>query len=180
MTFKELAAVRQSCRAYNPDRAVSAEQIMLLVEIAATAPSACNSQPWKCVICTGETAEKIRPMTQDKPLPINRWVRNATAFIAVCETKARLFKGAPVGSQHYAQLDIGQFTAYLTLAAADAGLATCVIGHFHEKPLKALLGIPDKVPVRLLVAVGVAAENDPIREKSRKPLRDSVCVNRWE
>ena len=45
MDFSQLITVRQSCRAYDPGRSVSREDLTACLEAARLAPSACNAQP---------------------------------------------------------------------------------------------------------------------------------------
>jgi nitroreductase len=53
MNFQELITKRQSERQYDT-RPVESEKIMLCIEAARMAPSACNAQPWKFIV----TSEK--------------------------------------------------------------------------------------------------------------------------
>ena len=45
-SFLELAAARQSDRAYEPGRAIEREVLERILEAGRLAPSACNGQPW--------------------------------------------------------------------------------------------------------------------------------------
>lgn len=177
MSFQELAARRESCRDYTGEP-VSREQLNQILAAARLAPSACNSQPWKFIVCDGETAAKTAKCVQSPPLPINKWADRAGAFIVLCETPARLMKGLPVSNQHYAQIDVGIAAAHLVLAAADLGLSTCIMGWFRENELRALLSIPRQATPRLVIAVGHAATPE-IREKKRKEADETVSFNRW-
>lgn len=177
MNFTELISRRESCRAYN-GAPVSREQLTEMVKAAQIAPSACNSQPWKFIVCDGETAQKVAKTVQSPPLPINKWADQAGAFIVICETPARLMKGLPVASQHYAQIDVGIATAYLTLAATELGLSTCIMGWFRENELRELLNVPKNCTVRLVLAVGHAASPE-LRTKKRKELDEIAGFNQW-
>ena len=52
MDFLQLAASRQSDRAYDKARVVEPEKLERILEAARLAPSACNAQPWKFVVVT--------------------------------------------------------------------------------------------------------------------------------
>lgn len=177
MNFKELAYKRQSCRGYT-DKKVSEEDIREILETVRLSPSACNSQPWKFVVCTGETAEQLPDILTSKLLPINRWTKEVSTFVVICETKARLLKNIPVGTQHYAQMDLGIACATLCYAAEEKGISSCIMGAFDEKKLKKLLDIPSDIVVRLVVALGYP-KDEKIRDKSRKPYDDIVSMNKW-
>ena len=66
-------------------------------------------------------------------------------------------------------MDIGIAAAHLTLAAADQGLGSCLLGWFDEEKLRTLLGLEGEV--RLVMALGYARPGDPLRKKVRPSLR---------
>ena len=129
MSFRDLALIRESCRDYL-DKPVSHDLLADIVETACFSPSACNSQPWKMVVAEGDVAEKMRPMVQVGGR--NRFAENVSAFVAICETVAQLKPGVRENEQYFAQMDLGMVTMMLTLAAADKGLSTCILGCFDE------------------------------------------------
>lgn len=176
MNFSELAKGRHSCRNYK-NQPVDKEKLMEMVQIATSSPSACNSQPWHLVIVNDK--EKIEKMTSALQIHgINKFTDNVPSYIVICETKAQLMPGATCDSQYYAQMDIGLIVAHLVLYAQEQGLATCIMGSFKEDTITKLLSIPKEAKIRLVLAVGYA-QDDTIKEKSRKDF-DSVCgLNQW-
>lgn len=58
-TFKRLVEQRWSCRAYLPDP-VPHEQIATMLQIAQSAPSWCNTQPWGVIVTEGNATERFR------------------------------------------------------------------------------------------------------------------------
>ena len=178
MNFKEITKKRQSCRHYT-DKKVSMEDINEILECVRNCPSACNSQPWKFIVCTDEIAKSMSEhLVVNKLLPINRWTKECSTFIVIAETKARLIKGIPVGSQHYAQIDLGIACATLCYAACDKGISTCIMGAFDEKKIKQLLNIPEDIKVRLVVSLGYA-KDETVKNKSRKQYEEIVSINKW-
>ncbi len=175
MNFKELALRRESCRDYD-GRPVAHELLSEIVETACLSPSACNSQPWRLILAEGEVAEQLRPMMQVGGR--NKFTENVPAFVAICETKAVLRPGVNENDQHFAQMDIGMATMMLTLAAADQGVASCILGCFDEAAVKSLLQIPEEIPLRLVVALGYAKADGP-RPKVRKPADEVSGLQRW-
>ena len=175
MDFKQLAQTRESCRAYS-DRPVDAADIRDILEAARLAPSACNSQPWKFIVCEGDIAKQMPDCIINPLLPFNKWTVQVPAFIVICETKAKLMGN--LSSQRYAQLDIGIATASLCYAASDKGLSTCILGDFRENKVKALLDIPKNIPIRLIVTLGYAAA-EGVREKKRKDFDEIATYSRW-
>ncbi|MEG0693864.1 MAG: nitroreductase family protein [Oscillospiraceae bacterium] len=176
MNFNELVKHRQSCRNYS-NIPVEKEKLVAMVQAGILSPSACNSQPWHFVIVNDE--EKVAKMPSLlQQGGINKFTDNVRAYIVVCETKAKLFARATCDSQHYAQMDIGLTVSHLVFSAVEQGLATCIVGSFPEDQLKELLSIPNEAKIRLVVAVGYAQE-DKIREKSRKEFDDVCSFNQW-
>ena len=165
MNFHELALKRESCRNYD-GRPVSHELLCEILETARLSPSACNSQPWKLILAENEVAEKLRPLVSENGR--NTFCHNVPAFVAICETKATLKPGVTGDPQRYAQMDVGMVTMMLTLAAADKGVGSCILGTFNQEKTKELLNIPEDVTVRLVIALGYSADESP-RKKIRKP-----------
>ena len=71
---------------------------------------------------------------------------------------------------------VGKNTAHLVLAAEGAGLASCILGWRSEEKLRAALGIVEKVRIPVVVALGYAKEDDPIRPKKRKPYEETLTI----
>ncbi len=181
MEFFELIKVRESCRKY-ADKAVEREKITKILEAARLAPSGCNSQPWHfTVLDEPQEMDALRDMVingaEDGTSKLNTFVKSARAFIVISEEKAKLFPmpEKKYGSQHFAQMDVGQAAAYLTLAAADLGLGACLIGMFQDSEVARLVGAPQESTVRLVVAIGYPAEEGkPPRKKDRNDFSEIV------
>ncbi len=178
MDFSELVRRRESCRSYT-DRPVPREKLVACVEAARMAPSACNSQPWHFVIVDEPEQQKALAEATDNFIPgMNAFAAQAPASIIVLEGKATLMArlGGSINHQYYAHMDVGNALAYLTLAAADQGLATCILGVFNEKQLKAAFAIPESFRIRAVVLCGYTKREEP-RAKRRKALDEILSVN---
>ncbi len=182
MEFFKLIEARESCRKYAPGT-VEPEKIERILEAARLAPSGCNSQPWHFTVITeAQQADELREMiingAEDGSSKLNTFVKTASVFLVVCEEKAKLFPmpEKKYGSQHFAQMDVGQAAAYLTLAAADLGLGTCMIGMFCDNEVKKLVNAPHESTVRMIITLGYPAEEGKSpRTKDRKDLSEIVC-----
>jgi len=174
MNFTEIAKMRQSCRCFDPDRAVEKEKLMQILESARLAPSACNAQPYHITLCTGDLAKKVEKETQG--MGMNRFATDAPAVFVLSEMPYN--KSAAVGSKamhnDYRSIDIGTLSAYITLEAAAQGLSTCILGWFDDEKVRSLCRLSGAV--RLVIPVGYAAEGDPLREKKRKAMDDLVSI----
>ena len=49
---------------------------------------------------------------------------------------------------------------------------SCILGWLSDEKIRAICGLAR--PVRLVIALGYAKEDDPLRDKKRKPLSDLV------
>lgn len=172
-TFDELINTRQSCRSYS-GREVEKEKLEELVKAVRLTPSACNSQPWKLYVVTGERTREIKDALQ--LMGRNRFTEECPAFTVFVEKPATLKEGIAekMGSQKFAQLDVGAAISYYTLKATDLGLQTCILGWFDEKKLTKALGLSKSEKVRLVVATGYAVDGYEIRENVRKDISDFV------
>ena len=170
MNFMEIAQARQSCRSYDEAKPVEKEKLDAMLAAAQLAPSACNGQPYHFTVCTGETAKKVAKATMG--LGMNKFAPQAPVMIVVSEepyTKMAA-AGSVVSKNDYRSMDIGIAVAYLTAEATVQGLSTCILGWLDESEVRKLCGL--KHTVRLVISVGYAKEDDPLRNKKRKPVEE--------
>jgi len=166
MDFSALMLARQSCRAYDSSRPVSQEDITACLEAARMAPSACNAQPYRFAVATGKAADAIGACTRS--MGMNAFTKDVGVFIVISEGpyNRTAAAGAKLKDQDYRSVDIGITTAYLTARATELGLSTCILGWFDEEKVRKLTGAEGKI--RLVIALGYAKADDPLREKKRK------------
>ncbi|MBE6656025.1 MAG: nitroreductase [Ruminococcaceae bacterium] len=172
MNFTEIANERQSCRKYDPERAVEKEKLDAILEAARLAPSACNGQPYHLTVCTGESAKAAAKCVMG--MGMNRFAADAPILIVISEAPyvASAALGAKVKGNDYRSIDIGIVAAYLTAEATAQGLGTCILGWLDDGKLRALCGLSH--PVRLVITLGYAAKDDVLRPKKRKSLDELV------
>ena len=172
MNFLEIAQTRQSCRAYDEERAVEPEKLTAVLEAARLAPSACNGQPYHFTVCRGETAKAVAAGVSG--MGMNKFAAQAPVLIVVSEkpyVKSAAL-GAKVKNNDYRSIDIGIAAAYLTAEATAQGLSTCILGWLDDKKIREICGLDQ--PVRLVITLGYAKEGDPLRPKKRKELSELV------
>jgi nitroreductase len=80
--------------------------------------------------------------------------------------------GAKVKNNDYRSMDIGIAVAYLTAEATAQGLSTCILGWLDDSKLRELCHLD--APVRLVITLGYAKEDDKLRDKKRKDLNQLV------
>jgi nitroreductase len=179
-TFYELAEKRQSDRAYET-RSVEKEKLERILEVARLSPSACNGQPWKIIVVDDpELKNRVADTTSNKVIGINHFTKQAPVYLVVVEEGTNLSSrvGSLIKRKHFPAIDLGILASHITLAAADEGLGSCIIGWFDEKKIKSLLQIPHSNRVPFLVLLGYSTASH--RDKIRKPLSDIVSYNSYE
>lgn len=172
MNFTDIATNRQSCRSYDAARQVEKEKLDAVINSARLAPSACNAQPYHLTVCTGETAKAVAKATQG--MGMNKFTADVPVMIVISEKpyNSTAAVGSKVKHNDYRSIDIGIVSAYITAEAAAQGLSTCILGWFDDKELRKICLLND--PVRLVISLGYASENDKLREKKRKDLNELV------
>ena len=172
MNFTEIAKNRQSCRSYDPTRTVEREKLDAILESVRLSPSACNGQPYHLTVCTGNTAKQVAQAVMG--MGMNKFAADAPVMIVISEENyvASAALGARVKKNDYRSIDIGIAAAYLTAEATAQGLSTCILGWLDDEKIRTICGL-DK-PVRLVITLGYATANDPLRPKKRKSLDELV------
>lgn len=174
MNFMEIAEKRQSCRSYDPARAIEAEKLEAILAAARLSPSACNGQPYHITVCKGEIAKKVAEATKD--MGINSFAPDAPILLVISEkpyvSKAAL--GARIKKNDYRSIDIGILAAYITAEATAQGLGSCILGWLNEGNIRELCGIDGTV--RLVITLGYAKADDTLRQKKRKDIRELVST----
>ena len=172
--YFDLIARRESCRNFDPNRPVEKEKLQRCAEAAWIAPSACNGQPWKYLVVTNpELNEKLRPLMME--LGMNKFVKNCPAFAVVLEeaTVLKVSLSQKFKDQVFAPIDVAFSASQFCYAATEQGLSTCIIGWHNEQKIRELFGLPKTTRVRLILAIGYAAD-ETLRKKQRKPIDDVI------
>jgi nitroreductase len=172
MNFTEIANTRQSCRSYDATKPVEEEKLQAILEATRLAPSACNAQPYHFTVCTGENAKLAAKATMG--MGMNKFAADAPVLIVVSEAaySKSAAMGAKVKKNDYRSMDIGIAVAYLTAEATAQGLSTCILGWLDDSKLRELCHLD--APVRLVITLGYAKEDDKLRDKKRKDLNQLV------
>lgn len=177
MDFYELAERRQSCRAYSP-QAIDPAVLRRIADVARLAPSACNSQPWHII---NVTQPEIRDEVADAltSMGMNRWVDKVPAFMVIVQESpnftARL--GGWIKNKHFPLIDCGILASYISLAATQEQLGSCILGWFDEKRLKKILQIPRSKRVLMVVAIGHGLDEQ--RAHQRKSFDEIVSNDKY-
>ncbi len=180
MDFSQLVNQRQSCRNYL-EKQVEQEKILLCLEVARLAPSACNSQPWKFIVVNEiSLKEKVARETYGKIAKFNQFSNQAPIIIVVVIEQGNFSEkiGTLLTDIEFAYIDLGIAVEHFCLQATELGLGTCILGWSNNKEIKQLLSIPKNKDIGLLITVGYPASDDII-PKTRKKLDEISEYNKY-
>lgn len=172
MDFLEIARARQSCRQYQSDKEIEQEKLDRILEAARISPSACNGQPYMITVCKDEAAKKVAKAVQG--MGMNKFADDAPILLVISEkpyVKSAAL-GAKLKKNDYRSIDIGILTAYITAEATAQGLSTCILGWLDDEKIREICHLD--MPVRLVITLGYAKEDDLLRTKKRKSLDELV------
>ena len=166
MNFSEIANTRQSCRSYDANRDVESDKLNRILEVARLSPSACNGQPYRVTVCKGTAAKAVARATQE--MGMNKFATDAPVMLVISEEPyvASAALGSKVKKNDYRSIDIGILAAYITAAACDEGLDTCILGWLNDERIREICSLDGAV--RLVITLGYATEGYQLREKKRK------------
>lgn len=184
MNFEQMLKNRESCRAY-ADKPVKREDLIKICEAGRLTPSACNSQPWKFMVVDEPEAKALLcdALFVEDRLTGAAWREQCPAFIVIAEQKAKLKPFAIEyynDTQRFAPGDVGMACLNMCYQALELGLSTCIVGMVDKMKMTKLFGVSEDEEVRMVLAVGYAAEQKPPRPKVRKEFEEVVCFNKWK
>lgn len=181
MKLLDIIKQRRSVRRFL-DKQVEREKIMLCLEAARLAPSACNSQPWKFIIVDDkETKDRLCRAAFNGVYSTTSFAKKAPLIVAVVSEKAKFSEriGGLIRDTRFYLIDIGIATEHFILQAEELGLGTCWIGWFDEKAVKPILKIPKDRKVDILLAVGYYDKDKPRQPQKRDSLEEIANFNSY-
>lgn len=196
-----LVRERHSVKQYDPSHILSEQEIIELLEMANSAPSAWNLQHWKYLVITDRAAkEKLLPIAYGQQQVVDASAvvailgdleanRNAEAVYGPAvqaglmpeEIKANLIgqiNGAyanPTVPRDAAILNSSLAAMQLMLAAKAKGLDSCPMGGYDPQKFVEAFHVPERYISVMLVAIGKAAV--PARPSGRFPAEQTVVWN---
>jgi nitroreductase len=178
----EVLAERWSPRSFDSSVEVPAEKITAALEAARWSASASNTQPWRFLVARRGTAEHATIV--ENLIGFNQsWAASAHVLI-VNLAAVTSDDGTP---QRWAQYDLGQAVANLTVQAHHDGLHVHQMGGIEVDGLRAAFDIDPALEPISVTALGVlgtpdALTSDVLRERevaprSRRPLDELVLLS---
>ena len=170
--LQQLFTTRQSCRNYST-KPVEREKLLKVLEAGMVAPSSRNRQPWNFYVC----GEKTLPLVKDacQIYGKNPFLTNCPELIVVTAHPPVVVDKSAMPlwtAQDFRPFDIGLAVMQMCLQATELGLSTCMIGLLNQEMIQQAVGTTEDV--KIVLALGYAADEDVIREKKRRPMDETV------
>jgi nitroreductase len=160
---------RWSSRTFDPTHVLADAELGRLLEAARWSPSAGNSQPWAFLVTRrGEPAHDAFVATLSRGN--TGWVPAASAVL-VSLYRAGDDDDPTLTYSDYAEYDLGQAVAHLTIQAESMGLSTHQFAGFDHDAVASAFGVPPAWKVTTGIAVGVRTDEvDESRPRVRREL----------
>jgi nitroreductase len=162
---------RRNVRSYG-ERAIAPQDLDRILEAARRAPSAGNQQAWDFIVCTDR--EQLAQLAR---------VGQAAGHVAGSAATIALVapKSDDPQTHDLIQLDLGQATMSVMLAATDLGIGSAHAGVQDQELARRLLGFPEDRFCALLITLGTPADRPltPIQRPNRRPIDDVVHRGHW-
>jgi nitroreductase len=160
---------RWSPRIFDPVHEVSTTEVDLLIEAARWAPSAGNSQPWAFITARrGDSTH--RRIVGHLARTSAEWAPQASVLMLnLCH---RFVEGTDWDYSEFAQYDLGQAVAHLSVQAQSLGLAVRQFRAFDRDGLHAEFAIAPEWEVTTMSAIGVPV--DEARDDASRRAADEV------
>lgn len=183
-TIAPLIKMRYSSRNYDPDRALTQEQLKVIMKAAQAAPSSTNRQPWIYLIfdnANRQALDKARSCLN----PDNQiWANRAPVLILAIAEEFR----SDGRKNNKALHDLGLANQNILLQATSMGLNTRPMGGFDVEKARELFSIPAEYTPVIMIAIGYPGsleqlpkvildkENQP---RTRKPIQQFTFQGEW-
>src|ERR1700712_1065843 len=143
---------RWSPRSFEPSSEIDEKTLTAALEAARWSPSAANSQPWKFIVARRGTA--TFDLINANLMGFNQsWTPNASVLIvAIAEITDE--DGKP---RRWAQFDLGQAMAHLSVQAHADGLHVHQMGGIEVAGLRETFGLDERWEPVTVTALGVVA-----------------------
>lgn len=179
---------RWSPRAFDPNAAISVDDLRRLFEAARWAPSSLNEQPWRFVVTDRQrTPEAFDAMLASLSPRNASWARFAPVLALVAVRHSLERNGAANAHAFY---DTGQAVAFLTLQATSQGLGIRQMQGFSADKARAACGVPDAFDPAVVMAIGRVGDpsiladeghrDAEMQPRARRALHAFVFEGHWD
>lgn len=170
MKLQDALRTRKTTRCYD-DRPVPAEVITCLLDLAITAPSACNKRGWKAILV--ENKDDFEWLFRSGGSSV---LHSAKQALIIC------YQSATDNSEWNDNIQsAAAFIAYFQLAAHDYGIGSCWICHLPPKrEIVSYFNIPASYTPVAVVSFGYYKEGFGTTEKILQPFDRILARDRWD
>lgn len=176
VAIHEIIANRWSGRAYDPNKPVTREQVLALLEAARWAPSCYGDQPWRFVVWNKADDAAGWQAAFDTIMSGNQdWVKDAPLLVLACADTLFNHNGQP---NRFAQYDTGAAVENLCLQAEAMGLMAHQMGGYDADKARAAFGVPAQYTLMAMISVGYPT--DPASFSAEAKERETAPRKRRE
>lgn len=174
---------RWSPRAFS-DRPVEREKLLTCLEAARWAPSCFNEQPWRFIVATSETPDRLKE-AQSVLVEGNTWANRAPVLI--CAVAKTSFTRNQKPNRH-AMYDTGAATLNFFLEAFNQGLVAHEMAGFNVGRARVVFHIPEGYEPIAMITVGYQGDPDTLTPdqqasetgpRTRNPLEEIAFEGDW-
>ncbi len=170
MEYYELIRKRCSVRKYL-DKKVESSKLTQILEAARVAPTGCNKQPFKLIVC--DNAQSLEKIAQSGT------IYNAPLAIIVCAETDKAWV-RPYDKKNIAEIDASIVTTQMMLEAANQGLGSVWICNFKPDIIRSGFNLPANLEPVNILAIGYG-DGEPASisrfETQRKKISELVYYN---
>lgn len=165
---------RWSPRAFDPERSVSEEDLMGVMEAARYAPSCFNEQPWHYIVAM--KGEKAYSQILDALAEANQEWASQAPVLMIITSKKQFAKNNKDNRWHL--FDAGTSWGFLSLEANRRGLQTHAMAGFSVDRIREALELDEGISIIAAVAMGYYGNkedlNPALQKKEAPGLRKSI------
>ena len=181
-SIHELISARWSGRAYDPNRMLSRQQIISLLEAARWAPSCYGYQPWRYIVCDKASNESSWSKALECLAEGNQvWAKNASLLLLACADS----KNRNNDENRWGVYDTGSASENLCLQATALGLMAHQMGGFSVENSINYFNIPKRFTPMAMISIGYQLAENEISETMKEReysdrVRNSLGMNFFE
>ncbi|WP_244200644.1 nitroreductase family protein [Micromonospora arborensis] len=176
MTATGIAPVLQSRFSplrFDSDHQLSEADVAILLEAARWAPSAGNSQPWAFHFRRRGDAGHAA-LVDHLAASSRRWAPQASALVV--NLAQREVDDSGIEYSEFADYDLGQAVAHMTVQAHSMGLACRQFRAFNLDALHDTMRVAPGWQILTMTAIGVAADDDQPIPRHRRSITDLITA----
>ncbi|WP_417509230.1 nitroreductase family protein [Microbacterium sp.] len=177
----DVLAGRWSPRAFDASTPIDENKLAAALEAARWSPSASNTQPWRFIVARRGT--ELHTQIDEALMGFNREWAGAAQVLIVALSEDQDAEGQ---ARPWAQYDLGQAAAHLSVQAHADGLYVHQMGGIDRDALRRLPGVEERFTPTSVIALGMLGDASALSEKLqereaaprvRRPLDETVIAS---